>query len=114
MREIKNGMKKLFATIFCLLMNLIPGKKFVTKEKITDMNKKRVVSVNNNMRKNVLVCKGSLMNNGKKAASYCRTGNFQSRYIQYLWEYIECLDKHKSSRGYAKISYGKKVFEDTG
>lgn len=32
MRELKNSMKKIFAAIFCLLMNLIPGKKWEVKE----------------------------------------------------------------------------------
>lgn len=114
MRELKNGMKKLFTTIFCLLMNLIPGKKFWTKEESTAMNKKQVLSVNSGKRRNVLVCKGSFVNHGKNAAAHCRTGDLHSRYMQYLWEYIECLNKHKNSRKCVKNSYGKKVFEDTG
>lgn len=114
MRELKNGMKKLFTTIFCLLMNLIPGKKFWAKEENTDVNKKRALSVSGGKRRNVPACRGSFACHGKNAAAHCRAGDLHSRYIQYLWEYIECLDKHKSSKKCVKSSYGKNVFEDTG
>lgn len=101
MRELKNSMRKFLAAIFCLFMNLLPGKKF-TKNK----DLKETVGLNSGT-----FCK---QNDRNEKMFLVRNGKAVGRYSCYLKEILEKFDKKKYSQKYLKKGYDVKFYADTG
>lgn len=103
MRELKNGMKKLFAAIFCLFMNLIPGKKFTMNKNI----KKTAEFIAGIDRKQDHINKMVQMDT-------IGNGDFSRRYICYLKEVLETFDRQKYSQKHLEKGYRLNFYTDTG
>lgn len=103
MRELKNGMKKLFTAIFCLFMNLIPGKKITTNKNLKETERLSVggSSDRNCINKMVQMCAVE-----NRAASW--------KYICYLKDVLEAFDRQKCSQKYLKKEPHENCYADTG
>lgn len=117
MRTVKSSMKNFFATIFCFLMNLIPGKKLWTMVN-AGLDTKMAVSMKNGVksgraayenRSNLINKKGNFVFHNLQ-----NEGNYIQDYISYLYEYVNYLSINRSSIK----AFGDRVsfieYEDTG
>lgn len=103
MRELKNGMKKLFTAIFCLFMNLIPGKKVTTNKNLKETERLCVEGSSNRtcINKMVQMCA-------------VETQAVSGKYICYLKDVLEAFDSQKDSQKYLKKESRENFYADTG
>lgn len=117
MRTVKSSMKNFFATIFCFLMNLIPGKKLWAMVN-AGLSTEMAVNMKNSMKSgqaayekksNIIDRTGSIV-----FGNLQNDGKYIQDYISYLYEYVDYLSINKSSiKEFAnRVSFIK--YEDTG
>ena len=117
MRTVKCSMKSFFATIFCFLMNLIPGKKFWTmvnagfqeRVPVSLKNSEKSGQAAYETKKSSMNTKGKIVFGGLQ-----NERRYLQEYIAYLYDYVDYLPINRYSTGEygVKVSFG--AYEDSG
>lgn len=116
MKKVKSSMENLVATIFCFLMNLIPGKKFWTALNVFLENTVSIICKNHKTVGQVKQINAARTNiKGNSGAMCLNVGrNYKNDYIKYLYESLSYLNINKISIKNRNQIMSMMNYEDTG
>lgn len=116
MKRVKSSMENLWATIFCFLMNLIPGKKFWTALNVFLENTVSIIYKKHKTVGQVKQSNATWMNIKGNSGAMCLDvrRNYKNDYIKYLYESIKYLKLSRKSIENEKQVISGGIYADTG
>ena len=116
MKRVKSSMENLWATIFCFLMNLIPGKKFWTALNVFLENTVSIIYKKHKTVGQVKQSNATWMNIKGNSGGMCLDvrRNYKNDYIKYLYESLSYLDINRISIKNRNQIMSMMNYEDTG
>lgn len=116
MKKVKSSMENLVATIFCFLMNLIPGKKFWTALNVFLENTVSIIYKKHKTVGQVKQSNATWINIKGNSGAMCLDvrRNYKNDYIKYLYESLSYLDINRISIKNRNQIMSMMNYEDTG